>query len=183
MLWAADPVHRALSEGWMTWSSIPGILDVKKTAPRVPPKAVIHTTDEVEGAYTPPCTPPGAPNFEPHAFHVPRNVCSEPAPQKHVAWADKPVVANTIKTLIIRNLPRDITMGDIRGAFEKYGPITDVYIPKNMDRNSQYFGTIKGFALVKFLSAADSAKAQAAEYGRLKFGVKNAAVEFAKEDR
>ena len=182
MLWAADPIQRALTEGWMTWGSIPGLCDPVKKPSHIPSKTLIHTTDEVEGAYTPPCTPPGAPNFEPHAFPV-RNIHSDPAPQKHVAWADRPVVANTIKTLIIRNLPRDITMGDIRGAFEKYGPITDVYIPKNMDRNSQYFGTIKGFALVKFLSAADSAKAQAAEYGRLKFGVKNAAVEFAKEDR
>lgn len=165
-LWAADPIQRALTEGWMTWGSIPGILDARKTDAYAPPKAVIHTTNEIEGAYTPLCTPPSSPV------------------EKHEDWGtDKPVVSNGIKTLIIRNLPRDITVATIRDALEKYGPISDVYIPKNMDRNSQYFGTIKGFALVKYLSPSDSAKAHAAEYGHLKFGVKNASVEFAKEDR
>lgn len=88
-----------------------------------------------------------------------------------------------IRTVITRNLPRDITVDMLRGAFEKYGPIKDIYIPKNMDRNSQYFGTIKGFALIKFLKPEHSAKAFTEEYGRLRFGKNNITVEFAKEDR
>jgi hypothetical protein len=52
-----------------------------------------------------------------------------------------------------------------------------------MDKSSSYFGTIKGFALVKFLKPSDSAKAYENEYGRLTLGKNNITVEFAKEDR
>jgi hypothetical protein len=93
-----------------------------------------------------------------------------------------PIVAG-IKTLIARNLPRDITVQKLRDVFEKYGPVKDVYIPKNMDKSSPYFGTTKGFALIKFLNAEHSAKAFTSEYGRLAIGRNNISLEFAKEDR
>lgn len=118
----------------------------------------------------------------------------KPPTGRRVAFAEKPVVAEAaavvvpaytpgIKTVITRNLPRDITVEKLRAAFEKYGPIRDIYIPKNMDRSSPYFGTIKGFALIKFLKADDSARAYESEYGRLVLGKNNITVEFAKEDR
>jgi len=88
-----------------------------------------------------------------------------------------------IKTLIIRNLPREITVETIRVVFEKYGVIRDIYIPRNADKNSLHFGTVKGFALIKFLKADDSAKAFECEYDGLKFGKNKITVEFAKEDR
>ena len=56
------------------------------------------------------------------------------------------------KTIIIRNLPRhsyDLAAVLLKAA-SPYGTVRDVYIPKNMDASSPYFGTIKGFALVKF---------------------------------
>jgi FUS-interacting serine-arginine-rich protein 1 len=88
-----------------------------------------------------------------------------------------------IKTLIFRNLPRDITVETLRRVVEKYGPVRDIYIPKNMDRASPYFGTIKGFALIKFLQPEDSARAYQEEYGRLTIGKNNITVEFAAADR
>jgi hypothetical protein len=88
-----------------------------------------------------------------------------------------------IKTLIVRNLPQDITIEMLRMVFEKYGPIKDIYIPKNLDMSSFYYGTNKGFALIKFLNSEDSAKAFNGEYGRLVIGNKIVCVEFAKEDR
>jgi hypothetical protein len=88
-----------------------------------------------------------------------------------------------IKTLIVRNLPQDITIEMLRMMFEKYGPIRDIYIPKNLDMSSFYYGTNKGFAVIKFLNAEDSAKAFNGEYGRLVIGNKIVSVEFAKEDR
>ncbi len=88
-----------------------------------------------------------------------------------------------IKTIIARNLPRDITPEMLRGVFEKYGAVRDVYIPRNMDRNSPYFGTVKGFALIKYNSATDSAAAYENEYGRLQLGKNNITVEFAQADR
>jgi hypothetical protein len=88
-----------------------------------------------------------------------------------------------IKTLITRNLPRTITVEQLRGVFEKYGPICDIYIPKNADKSSPHYGTIKGFALIKYLKPTDSARAYEEQYGRLTLGSKNITVEFAKADR
>ena len=90
---------------------------------------------------------------------------------------------NQIKTLVARNLPRDVTPDELRELFEKHGPIRDTYIPKNLDTNSPYYGTIKGFALIKFMSHTDSTRAFVAEQNRICLRGKMITVEFAKEDR
>jgi len=90
---------------------------------------------------------------------------------------------NNIKTIIARNLPRDITMDELRFIFEKYGVVRDIYIPKNQDKHSPYFGTIKGFALIKFLNSDESTNAYVGETAKLYIRGKLIAVEFAKEDR
>jgi FUS-interacting serine-arginine-rich protein 1 len=82
-----------------------------------------------------------------------------------------------------KNLPRDIDVKELRTVFEQYGPIRDIYIPKNMDRASPYFGTIKGFAKIQFLNAADSAAAFEAQWGLLNIRTKNIILEPAAEDR
>ena len=99
------------------------------------------------------------------------------------SWAlpSKPI--SMIKTLIIHNIPRDITVTDLRYLFEKYGPIRDIYIPRNMDRSSRLYNTIKGFALIKFFNAMDAQSAYDAEFGRLYIGFKLISIEFAKEER
>jgi hypothetical protein len=104
-------------------------------------------------------------------------VAAEPAP------VDVPPFVVGIKTLITRNLPRDITVETVRAAFGRYGTVRDVYIPKNMDRGSPHFGTVKGFALVKFNTAEESAAAYQNEWGRLQFGKNKITVEFAQQDR
>jgi RNA recognition motif-containing protein len=92
------------------------------------------------------------------------------------------IESNTIKTIIVRNLPRDITVHILRDIFEKYGPIKDIYIPKNMDRLSPYYGTIKGFALIKFLTPQHSALAFY-QLSSLVINHNRVALEFAKQDR
>lgn len=87
------------------------------------------------------------------------------------------------RTLMAKNLPRDINVQELRTIFEKYGAIKDIYIPKNMDKSSPYFGTIKGFAKVQFLKADDSATAFAAQWGLLNIRGKNIILEPAAEDR
>jgi len=90
---------------------------------------------------------------------------------------------NQVKTIVARNLPRDITEEELQNVFAKHGPVRDVYIPKNLDQNSPYFGTIKGFALIKFMSPTDSTRAYMAETTRLNIRGKMIGLEFAKEDR
>ena len=87
------------------------------------------------------------------------------------------------RTLMAKNLPRDIDVKELRAAFEKYGAIRDIYIPKNMDKSSPYFGTIKGFAKIQFLKSDDSANAFAAQYALLNIRGKNILLEPAAEDR
>jgi hypothetical protein len=171
-MWSDDPIMKALWDGTMKWGDIPGILDNKPSQRR----------DSVSSSES-----------EPDIL----TICSH---KRRVAFAEKPAVKEFpkdaplpervvpaytpgIKTVITRNLPRDIRVEQLRGVFEKYGPIKDIYIPKNMDKSSPYFGTIKGFALIKFLKPADSAQAYESEYGRLTIGKNNITVEFAKEDR
>jgi hypothetical protein len=166
-----DPVMRDLWDGRLAWGDIPGILDD-------PPARRAETAlwaDVEEPVAAAPATP------------VRRRRPEEcpGAPLKHRAEPPREVPAFTpgIKTIITRNLPRDITVSDLQTVFQKYGPVRDVYIPKNMDKSSPHFGTVKGFALVKFLKADDSARAFENEYGRLTIGKNNITVEFAKEDR
>ena len=88
-----------------------------------------------------------------------------------------------IKTLIARNLPRDVQVQELRKIFEVYGAVRDIYIPKNNDSSSPYYGTIKGFALIKFLDADSATKACLALKSVLEIRNHLVAIEMAKEDR
>jgi FUS-interacting serine-arginine-rich protein 1 len=99
------------------------------------------------------------------------------------SWAKPSKPISIIKTLIIHNIPRDCRVTDLRYLFEKYGPIRDIYIPRNMDRSSRLYDTIKGFALIKFFNAMDAQSAYDAEFGRLYIGFRLISIEFAKEER
>ena len=89
---------------------------------------------------------------------------------------------NGIRTLMVKNLPRDTTpeklTNELRSIFKAYGPIKDVYIPIN--RDGTYAGTIKGFAKVQFQNADHTAIAvsQSITIRKNKLGI-----EYAKEDR
>jgi hypothetical protein len=193
-MWADDPIMVALWEGTMAWGDIPGILDDKPSARRVS-----ISSDESEPDIARICSHNRRVKFaEKPAVKVisPADYSSKEydpvyggfAPAGRFATAERatvqvPPYTPGIKTVITRNLPRDIKVEQLRVVFEKYGPIRDIYIPKNADRSSPYFGTIKGFALIKFLKPEDSARAYESEYGRLTIGRNNITVEFAKEDR
>jgi len=94
-----------------------------------------------------------------------------------------PPVADGIKTIVARNLPRDVTTQQITDIFAKYGSIRDIYIPKNMDKSSPYFGTIKGFALIKFAQHAHAAHAFKSEFNKAHITTYKLYLEFAKQDR
>jgi len=89
-----------------------------------------------------------------------------------------------IRTVVARNLPRDIKDAEIRALFGAHtaAGLRDVYIPRNTDKSSPHFGTLKGFALIKFHTAEESTRAYEA-LKMLSIRGKNVALEFAKEDR
>jgi hypothetical protein len=95
----------------------------------------------------------------------------------------KEKTVNGIRTLVARNLPRDITVHQLRSKFENFGIIQDIYIPRNMDRSSPYFGTVKGFSLIKFLRPEEATRAFETLYKRLRISNNCIFLEFAKQDR
>lgn len=182
-MWDDDPIMKALWDGTMRWGDIPGICDDK------PSRRDSVSSSESEPDIARICS---------FATHNSRRVAFAERPivkeflkgeplaspyAKDAPLVQVPAYTPGIKTVITRNLPRDVKVEQLRAVFEKYGPIKDIYIPKNMDKSSPYFGTIKGFALIKFLNAAHSAQAYESQYGRLVLGRNNITVEFAKEDR
>ena len=88
----------------------------------------------------------------------------------------------SIRTIIARNLPRTITDLELRKKFGAHGAIQDIYIPKNTTPG-KYFGTIKGFALIKFHTHKDSTKVFLAEKDALFLGGNAVTLEFANQDR
>ena len=178
----ADPIMRGIRDGTLTWAEAAELEEAEAAARSAPiaPFAAPTTSAwarapplvrQVAGPPAPmpdaPSTPPRAPRA---ALECP-GAPMRPRPQGKV-----------VKTLIVRNLPRgaDDLEALLRSTFEPYGAVRDVYIPKNMDVSSPYFGTIKGFALVKF---AELASAYSASAVSLRIGRNNLSVEFAKEDR
>ncbi len=88
---------------------------------------------------------------------------------------------NEIRTVMVRNLPRDITLKELRAGFAFYGEILDIYLPKNMDKSSPYYGTVRGFALIKYTKPLEAARAVAV--GPLQVQKNIITLEFAKADR
>jgi hypothetical protein len=176
-----DPIMRGIRDGTLTWAEAAELEEAEAAAGSAPfaPFATPATSAwaaapplvrQVAGPpapMAPPLTPPRAPRATLECPGAPMR----PRPQGKV-----------VKTLIVRNLPRgaDDLEALLRHTFEPYGAVRDIYIPKNMDVSSPYFGTIKGFALVKF---AELASAYSAAAVGLRIGRNNLSVEFAKEDR
>jgi RNA recognition motif-containing protein len=97
--------------------------------------------------------------------------------EEEVMFAPNP---NGIRTVMARNLPRDITLKELHAGFAFYGTIQDIYLPKNMDKSSPYYGTIRGFALIRYAKPTEAARAVAV--GPLQIEKNIIMLEFAKAD-
>lgn len=85
-------------------------------------------------------------------------------------------------TLILRNIPRDITNRDIENVFKKYGNIVNIHLPRNTDKSSPYYGTLRGFAFVEFQSADDANEAFESEFNRLQINYNKISIEIAESE-
>jgi RNA recognition motif-containing protein len=91
---------------------------------------------------------------------------------------------STIKTIIVNNIPRDVTKEDLIECFSEFGPIQGAHLPKNTDQSSPYYGTLRGFAMVQFVNAADAQNAQLMCMQNTFYVYNNPVnVQMAKEDR
>jgi RNA recognition motif-containing protein len=88
-----------------------------------------------------------------------------------------------VKTIIARNVPRNISPEDLHERFRLYGVVHDIYLPRNKDPHSPHYGSIRGFAIIKYETAAQSARAfRALSVTGLSICGKKVTVEFAKSD-
>jgi hypothetical protein len=109
-------------------------------------------------------------------------VSKAPKAQAQQVQSQAQINPRGIRTIVARNLPRTITDLELRKQFGTHGAVQDIYIPKNTTPG-KYFGTIKGFALIKFHTPKDSTKAFLAEKDMLFLGGNAVTLEFANQDR
>jgi len=84
---------------------------------------------------------------------------------------------HTTCSLLVRNIPMSTRAEDLRVPFERFGPVRDVYLPKDY-----YTGEPRGFAFVEFLEAYDASEAQY-HMNRQIFGGREITVVLAAESR
>ncbi|KZV21167.1 serine/arginine-rich splicing factor 33 [Dorcoceras hygrometricum] len=79
--------------------------------------------------------------------------------------------------LLVRNISLSARPEDLRIPFERYGPIKDVYLPKNY-----YTGEPRGFGFVKFRYPEDAAEAKS-QLNHTLIGGREIRIVFAEENR
>nr|DAD33491.1 TPA_asm: hypothetical protein HUJ06_012342 [Nelumbo nucifera] len=79
--------------------------------------------------------------------------------------------------LLVRNIALDTRPEDLRIPFERFGPVKDVYLPKNY-----YTGEPRGFGFVKFRNADDAAEAKQ-HMNHQVIGGREITIVFAEENR
>lgn len=80
-------------------------------------------------------------------------------------------------SLLVRNLRHDCRPEDLRRPFGQFGPLKDIYLPRDY-----YSGEPRGFGFVQFLDPADAAEAKYQMDGQVLQG-RQLTVVFAEENR
>ncbi|CAM6074138.1 unnamed protein product [Sphagnum tenellum] len=80
-------------------------------------------------------------------------------------------------SLLVRNISRASRPDDLRIPFERYGPVKDVYLPKDY-----HSGESRGFGFVQYMDPADAADAQC-NMDRQVLGGREITVVFAEQNR
>ena len=165
-----DPLIANLFQGNVEWNDATASAEEEAQL-----NAYLQTNDGV--AYL------SAINAELNRFHLRNEEITTPPPLPILPPCTESLYnPKGVKTLWAGNLPRDITVDELKSIFEKHGATYDIYIPKNQNQQSPYYGTIKGFAIIKFLTSQGSTRAFMAETSSLMIRGKKITVEFAKED-
>ena len=95
---------------------------------------------------------------------------------------DKDTVSRIIpgsKTLVVRDLPLDISMQQLRSLFGVYGPLRGSYLPRGMDPRADDYGIPKGYAHMTFMHHEDAVGAFRALYGQFYLRGQYVSLEFA----
>lgn len=205
-----DPIMVALREGTIAWSDIPSTKEEEKALIQAwkmnEGKLVMASLLSTQATFQCKQTDSSLSSYKrvsfsdiPCAIHDEKEYSNAPHSLRkelcrsmvtHTHTQSKAISGsnmNQVKTLIARNLPREMTDGELkealRAVFKKYGTLMDIYIPKNKDVKSPYYGTMKGFALIKYEKPTESYAAYEAQSNQLYLRTKLITVEYANEDR
>jgi RNA recognition motif-containing protein len=91
-----------------------------------------------------------------------------------------PLVPRKSNTLILHNIPRDLTEDELRFEFGCYGTLRRIRIPRDKNPQSAFYGGVRGFAIVEFETAQQAETAATQESGRLSLRGKTITIEFVK---
>ncbi|CAL1370811.1 unnamed protein product [Linum trigynum] len=80
-------------------------------------------------------------------------------------------------SLLVRNLRHDCSPEDLCGPFSQFGPLKDIYLPRDY-----YTGQPRGFGFIQFVEPADAAEAKYNMDGEVLLG-RELTVVFAEENR
>ncbi|XP_022948454.1 serine/arginine-rich SC35-like splicing factor SCL33 isoform X1 [Cucurbita moschata] len=80
-------------------------------------------------------------------------------------------------SLLVRNLRHDCRPEDLRGLFGRFGPLKDIYLPRDY-----YSGKPRGFGFVQYIDPSDAADAKYELDGQVLLG-RELTVVFAEENR
>ncbi|GMJ07134.1 SC35-like splicing factor 30A [Hibiscus trionum] len=80
-------------------------------------------------------------------------------------------------SLLVRNLRHDCRPEDLRRPFERFGPLKDIYLPKDY-----YTGEPRGFGFVQYVDPSDATEAKYQMDGQILLG-RELTVVFAEENR
>lgn len=152
-------------------------------APRKPllrPLAV--PLEEPPAFYLPPPSPTPSDEAEDEGFI--RAVCLDSMMDAHLSRMDKEIGARIVpgsKVLIVRGLPVDVSMPQLRSIFGAHGPLRGTYLPRGMDPRAEDYGVSKGYAHITFMSHEDAVRAFRALYGQFYLRGQYVELEFARQ--
>ncbi|XP_011078794.1 serine/arginine-rich SC35-like splicing factor SCL33 [Sesamum indicum] len=96
-----------------------------------------------------------------------------PSPRSRYRSRDKDLPTS----LLVRNLRHDCRPEDLRGPFGEFGPLKDIYLPRDY-----YTGEPRGFGFVQYVDPDDAAEAKYQMDGQVLLG-RELTVVFAEENR
>ena len=85
------------------------------------------------------------------------------------------------KMLIVRGLPLDVSMPQLRALFGAYGPLRGSYLPRGMNPGEDDYGISKGYAHITFMCHEDAVRAFRALYGQFYLRGQYVTLEFARQ--
>lgn len=106
--------------------------------------------------------------------------------QQNIQKELKRISSNSLRTIIARNLPRNISTSELYNIFDMFGTVEHIVVPYHLNPESPYYGTMKGYAFIKFLSSDDAYQAcypQSSDTSYIILSNKIVTLELAKEDR